>query len=266
LPPLGPGGIVASMSSSAGRRAEPPWVSPEEGRHTASTAGGDLTTVAEALGIPWERLLEAEIQAERTLRGFVGEASAEAPFWRLLSALPATALDSWRVRERLAARIREARLTHSGAALRSVREAANELCGRGPHAEVSEAQALATHFALALERVRELARVARTAERARAADAPDRLARLVERTGCTPDDAAWAISRADSPERSHAIDDAVRQTRAEGFEIPLEDSEFHSFLALRKLARRNPPTRHRRARRLTRRTRPAVRDSHRLAS
>src|SRR6185295_11931459 len=100
----------------------------------------------------WERLLEAEIQAERTLRGFVGEADSEVPFWRLLSALPATALDSWRVRERLAEKIREVRLAGSGAALRSVREAIDELCGRARREESSRAQALALHLSLALER------------------------------------------------------------------------------------------------------------------
>jgi len=224
----------------------------------------DLIAVAGALGIPWERLLAAEIAAERTLRGFVGEPENEPPLWKYLSALPATALDSWRVRERLADRIRDARLTRSGAAMRCVREAVDDLCGRGSTVFRSRDQALAVHLSLALERVRELARVARAAERLRGERAA-RAARVVERTGCTEADAAWAVERADAPGRTHAIDDAVRQTRAEGFEIPAAASEFHAFLALRKLARRHPV---RRSRRSTPRSRPAARRQphHRLAS
>ncbi len=224
----------------------------------------DLIAVADALGIPWERLLAAEIAAERTLRGFVGEPAEDQPLWKFFSALPATALDSWRVRERLADRIREARLTRSGAAMRSVREAVDDLCGRGSTAARSRDQALAVHLSLALERVRELARAARAAERPRGERA-ERVARVVERTGCTEADAAWAVERADAPGRTHAIDDAVRQARAEGFEIPAAASEFHAFLALRKLARRHPV---RRSRRSTPRTRPAARRQahHRLAS
>ena len=206
---------------------------PEE--TSARRRAAELTTIAEALGIPWERLIEAEIAAERKLRSFVGEPDAEQPLWRYLSALPATALDSWRVRERLSAHIREARLTRSGAAARVVREAVDEMCGKS-HAAPSPGQALATHLALAHERVRELARVARAAPRVRTGDA--REARLIERTGCTAADAAWALARLEAPGRGHAIDDAVRKARAEGFEIPVAETEFHSFLALRKLVKR----------------------------
>jgi hypothetical protein len=205
----------------------------------------DLIAVAEALGIPWERLLEGEIQAERTLRGVVGEAERDLPMWRVVLALPTTALDSWRVRERLTDRIREARLTGSGAAVRCVREAMDELCGKHRGGD-SDRRALALHLSLALERVRELARAARAAEKSRG-DRGERLARIVAKTGCTDSDAVWALERVEAPDRTHAIDDAVRRARAEGFEIPVEESEFHSFLALRRLARRIPRARRRRA-------------------
>jgi hypothetical protein len=205
----------------------------------------DLIAVAEALGIPWERLLEGEIQAERTLRGYVGEPEPDVPLWRFVSALPATALNSWRVRERLEARIREARLTGSGAAVRCVREAVDELCGKRGGGD-SDRRALALHLALALERVRELARVARAAEKSRG-DRGERLNRIFAKTGCTEADAAWALERLESSDRTHSIDDAVRRAREEGFEIPVEESEFHSFLALRRLARRTPAARRRRA-------------------
>ena len=220
------------MSSPLRRSSPEPLACPEEASPRKPAA--ELTAVAEALGIPWERLIEAEIAAERKLRSFVGEPDAEQPLWRYLSVLPATALDSWRVRERLGAHIREARLARSGAATRVVREAVDEMCGKA-HAAPSPGEALATHLALAHERVRELARVARAAPRVRG-DA--REARLVERTGCTAADAAWALARLDAADRGHAIDDAVRKARAEGFEIPVAGTEFHSFLALRKLVKR----------------------------
>jgi hypothetical protein len=257
LPAPGPTRIVAPMEPPAGPPVLPGIGIARAGTIAAPSPGQpeDLIAVAEALGIPWERLLAAEIAAERTLRGFVGEPAQDQPLWRFLSALPATALDSWRVRERLADRVREARLTRSGAAMRCVREAVDDLCGRGSTAARSRDQALAVHLSLALERVRELARAARAAERMRGERA-ERVARVVERTGCTEADAAWAVERADASGRTHAIDDAVRQARAEGFEIPAAASEFHAFLALRKLARRHPV---RRSRRSTPRARPAAR-------
>jgi hypothetical protein len=256
--------MLTGMSSSGDRLGAVGFSFPRSGSGGVPDRDGlGLVAVAEALGIPWERLLEAEIQAERTLRGFVGEPEADLPLWRFLSALPATALDSWRVRERLATLLREARLTHSGAAVRSVREAVDELCGKRAGIE-SDARCLAVHLALALERVRELARVARAAERCRG-DRGECLAGIIAKTGCTNADAEWGLERAQAPGRGHAIDDAVRQARAEGFEIPAADSEFHAFLALRKLARRGHTVRPRAAARHQGRPGPE-RHPHRLAS
>jgi hypothetical protein len=251
------------MSSSAERAAThvPALPRPVPREVTAEARPDDPIAVAEALGIPWRRLLEAEIQAERTLRGFVGEPEADLPLWRFLSALPTTALDSWRVRERLAGLLRDARLTRSGTALRYARQAIDELCGKRGGGDHSRSQALALHLSLAHERVRELARVARAAERIRG-QRHERLARMTARTGCTVADAAWALERAETAGRTHAIDDAVRQARAEGFEIPLADSEFHAFLLLGKLVRRNRPARPRPAPRAT----APHRGSRRLAS
>ena len=225
---------------------------------------GDPIAVARALGIPWERLLEAEIQAERTLRGYVGEeGGADLPLWRFLSALPTSALDSWRVRNRLAGLVRDARLARSGAAVRAVRQAVDELCGKRPGGAPSESEALSLHLNLAHERVRELTRVARAAERCRGPE-ESRLARLVEKTGAAEIDAVWALARASAPNKTHAIDDAVRRARAEGFEIPFAESEFQAFLLLRKSARRNRPVRPRVGAR--RRRRSATLKPHRLAS
>ncbi len=255
------------MSSSTDRLAAVGYslAGPVADDAAADGRARERIAVAEALGIPWERLLDAEIQAERTVRGFVGEPSAALPLWRFLSALPTTALDSWRVRERLAALLCEARLTRSGPAVRSVREAMDELCGKRSDGSSSESQVLALHLRLAHERVRELARVARAAQRCRG-DRGQRLDRIVTRTGCIAADAAWALARLEAPGRTHAIDDAVRQARAEGFEIPAAQSEFHAFLALRKLVRRNPASRPH-ARTAPRRVRTSSRrNPHRLAS
>ena len=223
-------------SPEGSERADSPSLARIASAEAAAGRAAELTAVAEALGIPWERLIEAEIAAERKLRSFVGDPDAAQPLWRFLSALPATALDSWRVRERLGARIRDARLTRSGAAARAVREAVDELCGKS-RVPLSPSQALATHLTLAHERIRELARVARAAPRVRGSGG-ERVARLVERTGCTSADADWALARLEAPGRSHAIDDAVRKARAEGFEIPVAETEFHSFLALHKLVKK----------------------------
>ncbi|HYB54035.1 MAG TPA: hypothetical protein VEG84_09225 [Thermoanaerobaculia bacterium] len=252
-----PAETIAAAALAAPR--PPRDENPAEGRRRERLA------VAEALGIPWERLLEAEIQAERTLRGFVGDPSPELPLWRFLSALPTSALDSWRVRERISTLLQEARVTRSGTALRSVREAVDDLCGRREDGNSSENRALALHLRQAHERVRELARVARAAERCRGAAAEERLGRVVRRTGCTAADAAWAVARAEAPGRAHAIDDAVKKARLEGFDIPAASSEFHAFLALRKLLRRNPPSR-RRPRAPRRISSAARRHRERLAS
>src|SRR5258708_11875672 len=92
----------------------------------------DLIDVAEALGIPWQRLLETEIQAERELRRTVGEASEEAPLWRVLAALPLSVLDSWRVRERIPALAWEARTGSSRRAPRRLPPPGEPFVGGSP--------------------------------------------------------------------------------------------------------------------------------------
>ncbi len=228
--------MVATMSPPSARAAVTTVDRPASREPVGPRPAEDPVAVADALGIPWRSLLEAEIQAERTLRGFLGEPGAEVPLWRFLSALPTTALDSWRVRERLAALLREARLARSGVAVRSVRQAIDELCGKRAGSDGTETEALTQHLRLAYERVRELSRVARVAERIRG-ERGERLARIVAKTGCTAADATWGVARAEGAGRTHAVDDAVRQARAEGFEIPRAGSEFHAFLQLRKLVR-----------------------------
>jgi hypothetical protein len=235
--------IVARVSSPDASLPPGPRKSfagdPFTGRELSPEAA-ERITIAEALGIPWERLLDQEIDAERSLRRFLGEPEGELPMWRFLSALPGTALDSWRVREKLEAWIRDARLGHSPAALRALREALDEMCGKRDRG-VSD-RALALHLTLAHERVRELARVARAAEKSRG-DRAARLAAILAKTGATEADALWALRRVESPDRTHAIDDAVRHAREEGFEIPRADSEFQAYVILRKRARRKPRVR-----------------------
>src|SRR5437868_4968447 len=92
----------------------------------------ELIDVAEALGIPWQRLLETEIQAERELRRTVGETPEEAPLWRVLAALPLSVLDSWRMRERIRALAWDARTGSSRLAARALRALENHLSGKAP--------------------------------------------------------------------------------------------------------------------------------------
>ena len=58
-----------------------------------------LLREAEELGIPWRQILEAEIDAERILLPLTDDLAESTTLERLLSLLPETALDSWRVRE-----------------------------------------------------------------------------------------------------------------------------------------------------------------------
>ena len=69
----------------------------------------ELLGVADALGIPWRRLLESEIHAERELKRCLGDLNQDMPLWRILAALQMSVLDSWRIRERISALSWEAR-------------------------------------------------------------------------------------------------------------------------------------------------------------
>jgi hypothetical protein len=199
----------------------------------------DIHAVAEALGIPWRRILESEIDSERSLRRSLAGAVAEEPLWRILCALPSSALDSWRVRERVNAMACEARSGRASAAARELLAVFDHLRGKGKNRGTS-AGLMARHFWLAYQRVLELVGAARAAEKSRGNSAM-RLKETVEASGCTAADAEWALERSASSRRDHRVDDAVRRARSEGFEIPRAGTAFQSFVLLRKLARKSGP-------------------------
>jgi hypothetical protein len=203
----------------------------------------DIRAVAEALGIPWRRILESEIESERTLRQILGAAAADEPLWRILCSLPTSALDSWRVRERVSAMAREARTGRAPSAARELKAVFDQLRGKGKDRR-SSADPMARHLWLAYQRVRELVSAAGAAEKSRG-DTVTRLRKTVEMSGCAAADAEWALARCESPGRGHRIDDAVARAREEGFEIPRAGTAFQSFVLLRRLARKCAPPRRR---------------------
>lgn len=203
----------------------------------------DVRAVAEALGIPWRRILESEIEAERALRQTLGPAAADEPLWRILCSLPASALDSWRVRERVNAMACEARAGRTPSAARGLMAVFDHLRGKRRGGQAS-ADPMAGHLWLAYQRVQELVSAAAAAEKSRG-DRADRVRTTVETSGCASADAEWAVARCESPGRGHRIDDAVARAREEGFEIPRAGTVFQSFVLLRKLARRCAPPRRR---------------------
>ena len=198
----------------------------------------DIRAVAEALGIPWRRILQSEIDSERALRQMLGGASADEPLWRILCALPSSALDSWRVRERVNALACEASSGRAPAAARELKEVFDYLRGRRKGRQSSAD--LASHFWFAYQRVQELVGVAGAAEKARG-DHAWRIRRTAEVSGCSSADARWAVDRADSPGRGHRLDDTIARARSEGFEIPRAGTPMQSFVLLRRLARKSAP-------------------------
>jgi len=196
---------------------------------------GRLLREAEELSIPWRDILEAEIRAERVLRPFV-DGTPDPPLERLLALLPATALESWRIRgaiERLSWLARPG--SENGLeARRELRTLAAYLRGRCP--KMPAEALLADHFLLAYRRVQELVSILRCASRCRGTE-EERVARLRIKTACGEDDARWAV-RGEAERRLPRLDDAMRRARSEGFEIPRGRTEPESFLRMRELLRR----------------------------
>jgi hypothetical protein len=215
----------------------------------------DLIEVAEALGIPWKRLLETEIHVERELRRTLGEASDEAPLWRVFSALPLSVLDSWRVRERIRELSWAARTGSSTRAARDLRALADHLSGKASASDRSS-DPLLRHFEFAHQRVLELQRLARSAEKSRG-DLDARVRHVVQKTGCFEPDARWAVERALAPRHRTVIEDAMGRARGEGFEIPRAATEFQAWVLLRRFVRDSARKTSRRAARAAERDRAA---------
>ena len=194
----------------------------------------EIVRRAEALGIPWEAILHDEIQAEQSLRRLVADPDVEIPLGSATTALPASFLSSWRVRERIQSLAGEARSACSPSAIRELRLVSRRLIGLPER----EGRTLAVHLWHAYQRILLLARVCRAAERSRGTGA-ERVAQVCESARCGFDDAAWAIAFEEAPRHGHRLDAVVRKVRDEGFQIPRERTEAKAFASLRRTVRRS---------------------------
>jgi hypothetical protein len=224
---------------SARPRPQPPTTSePSEGpiapaarlRAASEEPAREITQRAEALKIPWERLLLDEIQAEQILRRHVVDAGEDMPLVTALSVLPSSFLKSWRVRDQIQTLSCEARGASFRKAISELRLVFRRLIGQPGSGQA----AFAGHLWLAYQRVLLLQRVCRAARRSRGTSA-ERLAFTCSRTRCSFDDAAWAVCREDSPRPGHRLDAAIRKAREEGFLIPRAATEARSFAKLRRI-------------------------------
>lgn len=199
------------------------------------TVAQNLLQEATALGIPWERILGQEIRAERMLRLCISDVCADWPLWAAFWVLPVSLLNSWRVRDRIHVLAWEASRQGCERAARQLRALHAHFAGR-QNGRRSDAAILAKHLWFGYQRVVALTRIGRLAARLRG-DPYDRMESVRKMTGCTLQDARWAVERLTSPTRGHSVDDAMRRTRDEGFELPEDENEVRAFRRLRSLVR-----------------------------
>jgi hypothetical protein len=196
-----------------------------------------LIRQAEALGIPWQRVLRREVFAEGMLQRFLGSEVQDLPLWRALSILPNSLFHSWRVRDLVDRLAWEASAQGSQEARREIVSLVN--CLSGPRARRwTEEMARAKHYWFAYQRVLELQAVALAAERSGSCG-EECVLEICESTGVVRRDAEWAVARRTAPERSHALDDAVARAREDGFEIPQAGTELQAFSRLRRFVLRH---------------------------
>jgi hypothetical protein len=196
--------------------------------------GGDRSLLldrAEALGVPWERILRDEIRAEEALRRYIADLDAF-PLIAPLTVLSFTFLQSWRVRDRVQALAGEARGIASRRAVRQLRAIFRRLSGAVPR----EREAFHEHLWFAYQRVLLLQHACRAAARSRGS-LPERARLVSETTRCGIDDAAWALCHEGSRRNGHRLDAAIRKVRDEGFQIPRAETEARAFAQLRALLR-----------------------------
>ena len=208
-----------------------------------------LLAQASALGIPWKRILQEEIRAEQTLREYMAEPE-ECPLRSAYWILPRSLLQSFRVRDLIAGLSWDASMKSGQEAARQLRSLQEHLSGKsnGHHRNVNgNGAAMARHLWFGYHRVLALQRICRAARKSHG-DYEERIASICEKTGCAPDDADWAIRREGSPGSGQVLDDAMRQAREEGFELPGAESEVRAFRRLQRFVKSLAPS-HRGARR-----------------
>jgi len=186
---------------------------------------------AEALGIPWERMISEEIEAERRLRALIADLDGETPLEALMSLLRVSFLQSYRIRDRIQALVYEAQVSCHPKAVRALRRVFRRLTGGAPR----DRQPLAEHLWFAYQRILMLQRVSRVAARSPRLSAAERIAWICAKTHCSYEDAAWAVSQRQSA--GNRLDAAVARVRAEGFQLPRLGSEARSFARIRSMVR-----------------------------
>jgi len=189
----------------------------------------EILRCAEALEIPWRRLLLDEIRAEQKLRAYLPDVASEPALDAALSILSHGALRSFRVRDRIETLACQTRASVRGA-LRRLRAAVRGLAGGSSGNDA----ALLRHCRLAYHRILLLQRVRRAAARSRGSPA-ERLAFVCSAARCAFDDAAWAIGEEESPRRGRRMEAAVRKVRGEGFLVPRAHTEAQSLAELRRI-------------------------------
>ena len=207
-------------------------------RNLSDLAARDLVGQADSLGIPWKRILSEEIRAERMLRLCISDVCADWPLWAAFWILPGSLLHCWRVRSRIDALSWTANRDHCETSVRQLRALHAHFLGRRD-SRGTDATLMAKHLWFGYQRVLGLARISRLAEKIDG-DPATQLDCLRKQSGCSVEEASWAVERAGSAARGHRLDDAMRRARDEGFELPEDENEVRAFRRLRSFVRSSP--------------------------
>jgi hypothetical protein len=202
---------------------------------TEASSAAEILRCAEALGIPWKRIVLGEIESELRLRRYLVDIDERCDLPQALTILSFSLLKSWRIRDEIESLACQARGASSPGAVRKIRTVMQRLTGKGDRDQVAMAQ----HLWFAYQRVLLLHRVRRAAARSHGTTA-ERLAFVCSQARCGFDDAAWAVCQEDSPRRGHRLDAAVRKVRDEGFLIPRAQTEARSLAELRRIVMTSP--------------------------
>ena len=203
-----------------------------------------LLSRAEALGIPWRRLLRQEIEAEEKLRRYLPDVAA-LPWEEALEILSAEAGRSWRVRDQLEALAWQVRASVKGAE-KGLRDF---LCAL--RADASDDRAAGRRCDAAYRRILLLQRARRAAARSRVLSSEaERLAFVCTTARCRFEDAEWALRVESAPRRGRRMEAAIRKVRDEGHFVPRAATEARSLASLRRIVFgfRDVPSRNRGAR------------------
>ena len=224
-------------------------------REGESSPADELLARAEALGIPWRRLLAQEIEAEERLRTYLPDLESDGAFDEALDILATEASRSWRIRDQLETLAWQARASMKGAAgrlRRFFRSVSGDSASHpsGPSSAVRRCGA-------AYRRILLLQRAWRAAARSRGS-AAERLAFVCATARCRFEDAEWALGALapDAPRRGRRMEAAVRKVRDEGFFVPRAATDARSLAQLRRIVLaaaspsgiRNPSSKNRRVR------------------